>query len=144
MMGVVAAACLLASSAQAQVLITPGVVSFSSFFGARSPTNLVNGSGLTVGPSGTLGAADSTHGNDTDGTMWYSDPFSAPADTSPIVTFNLGGVYDLRTTRLWQYNEPGAFTRYGAKDIEVAVSADNASFTVLKTITPGESRRNQW
>lgn len=138
-MRIVAAACLFNSLAQAQVLIAPSIVSFSSFFGARSPTNLVNGSGLTAGPSGILGAADSTHGNDTDGTMWYSDPFRVPADTSPIVTFNLGGVYDLKTTRLWQYNEPGAFTQYGAKDIEVAVSADNASFTVLKTITPARA-----
>ena len=116
-------------------LIAPSIASFSSSFGARSPTNLVNGSGLTVGSSGILGVPDSTHGNDTDGTMWYSDPYRVPADTSPIVTFNLGGLFDLQTTRIWQYNQPGNFTVYGAKDIEVSVSADNTNFAVLKTIT---------
>lgn len=140
LLGISAAAWMLNSSAQAQILITPSVVSFTSFFGSRSPTNLINGSGLTVGPSGVLGAADSTHGNDVDATMWYSNPFIVPADTSPIVTFNLGGAYDLQTTRLWQYNQPPyAFTVYGAKDIEVAVSIDNTNFTVLTSITPARA-----
>jgi hypothetical protein len=136
MRGIVVAVCLFNGAAQAQTIIAPSIDSVTSFYGSRSPTNLVNGTGLTAGPSGILGAADSTHGNDVDATMWYSNPFIVPADTSPIVTFNLGGVYDLQTTRLWQYNEPPyAFTVYGAKDIEVAVSSDNTNFTVLTTIT---------
>jgi hypothetical protein len=120
-------------------LLAPAVVTFSSYYGTRSPTNLVNGSGLLVGPSGILGAADSTHGDDADGTMWYSDPYHFPADSSPMVTFDLGGILDLKTTRLWQYNEPGGFTVYGAKDIEVAVSTDNTNFTVLTTLRPARA-----
>jgi hypothetical protein len=140
MRGMVVAVCLYNGAAQAQTIISPSIDSVTSFYGSRSPTNLVNGTGLTAGPSGILGAADSTHGNDVDATMWYSNPFIVPADTSPIVTFNLGGAYDLQTTRLWQYNEPPyAFTVYGAKDIEVAVSNDNTNFTVLTTITPARA-----
>jgi hypothetical protein len=123
----------------ANAILTPSIVSFSSFFGSRSPTNLVNGSGLTTGASGILGAADSKHGNDVEGTMWYSNPYSTPPDDSPVVTFNLGGVYDLQSTRIWQYNQPGGFTVYGANDIEVSVSTDNTNFIVLKTITPARA-----
>ena len=130
---------LPSGSAQAQLLISPNIVSFTSFFSPRSPTNLANGSGLTAGPSGILGAADSTHGNDADGTMWCSNPYSTPPDTSPVITFDLGGVYVLQITRIWQYNQPGGFTVYGAKDIEISVSADNANFAALSTITPARA-----
>lgn len=124
MMGVVAATGLLNSSAQAQLIVTPSIESVTSFFGPRPPVNMVNGSGLSAGPSGILGAADSTHSNDA-GQMWYSDPFLTPPDTSPIVTFNLGAPYDVQTTRLWQYNQtPQGFTVYGAAEIELSFSSD--------------------
>lgn len=116
-------------------LRTPGIVSFSSYFGSRAPTNLINGSGLTLGASGVLGAADSTHGTDTEGSMWYSNPYATPADTSPVITFDLGELADLLTARVWQYNQPGGFAVYGAKQINISVSVDNTNYTALKTIT---------
>jgi hypothetical protein len=120
-------------------LRVPGIASFSSYFGSRSPTNLVNGSGLVLGASGILGAADSTHGNDTEGSMWYSNPFSTPADTSPVVTFDLGGVADLLTTRIWQYNQPGGFAVYGAKNLQLSVSANTTNYTALTMIAPRQA-----
>ena len=71
--------------------------------------------------------------------MWYSNPYLTPPDISPFVTFNLGGVYDLKTTRVWQYNQPGGFTVYGAKDITISVSPDDTNFTALGTITPARA-----
>jgi hypothetical protein len=69
--------------------------------------------------------SDSTHGSDVDGTMWYSNPYIVSPDAHPVVTFNLGGIFNLKTTRIWQYNQPGGFTIYGAKHIAMSVSADN-------------------
>ena len=141
MTGVVAAACWLNSSVQAQIIVTPSSIeSVSSFFGNRSPVHLIDGSGLTVGPSGILGAADSTHGNVVDTTMWYSDPFPPASDYTPIVTFNLGAVFDVQTLRLWQFNQEGGFTVYGAYEVELSVSADNTNFTTLSpTLFPARA-----
>ena len=135
--GVGAAVCLLCSSVLAQLIVTPTVNSFSSAFGPRVPGHLVDGSGLTAGPSGILGAADSTHGNDVDSSMWYSDPFLTPPDTTPWVVLDMGGEYDLQTTRLWQFNQsPYGFTVYGAAEVEVSVSVDNTNFTSLGSVFP--------
>ncbi|MBI4326800.1 MAG: discoidin domain-containing protein [Chloroflexi bacterium] len=132
------AALLLSESAQAQDLIRPTIQSFSSELTAccnRKAAYLVDGSGLTAGPSGILGAADSTQGNTPDGSMYLSEQ----PDTSPTITFNLGGTYDLKATRIWNYNEGGPFPIYGAKAIEVSVSADNVTFTAVATITPKQA-----
>jgi len=120
-------------------LAVPVIASFSSFYGSRSPTNLVNASGLTAGPSGILGGVDSTHDTDVEGAMWYSDPYITPPDTNPVVTFDLGSVCDLQTTRIWQYNQPGGFTIYGAKDIAISVSLDNTNFSAQSTISPARA-----
>ena len=137
MVGVVAAAGLLNSSAQAQLIVTPTVISNSSAFGPRVAQHIVDGSGLTVGPSGILGAADSTHGNDVNASMWYSDPFLTPPDTTPFVVLDLGAAYDLQTARLWQFNqEPYGFTVYGAAEVEISVSSDNTNYTSLGSVFP--------
>src|SRR5208337_2254054 len=125
----------LSISGPCNVLVDPIIAAYSSYFAPRTPTNLVNSSGLTAGPSGVLGAADSTHDTNADLTMWYSNPYSTPPDTNPFVTFYLGGSYTLQTTRLWQYNQAGGFTVYGAKDINVLVSADGTNFNLLSTIS---------
>lgn len=135
-LAVLVATCLV-NCAQAQLIVTPTVNSYSSYFGPRTPQHLVDGSGLTAGPSGILGAADSTHGNDVDSSMWYSDPFLTPPDTTPYVVLDMGGEYDLQTTRIWQFNQsPYGFTVYGAAEVEVSVSVDNTNFTSLGSIFP--------
>ena len=58
------------------------------------------------------------------------NPFLTPPDYTPIVTFDLGGIYDVQTTRIWQFNQsPYAFTVYGAADIELSFSSDGTNFT---------------
>ena len=120
-----------------QPIVAATVISNSSYFGQRTPQHIVDGSGLSVGPSGILGAADSTHGNNVDSSMWYSDPFLTPPDTTPYVVLDLGGDYDLQTTRIWQYNQsPYGFTVYGAAEVEISVSSDNVSYNSLGSVFP--------
>ncbi len=132
-LGLIATSWLLESSAHAQVLIDPTINSFSSqlsFCCDRKAVYIVNGSGLTAGPSGILGNSDSTHGNAPDGNMWVSDS----GDAGPWFVFDLGGTYNLQTTRIWNYNEAGG-TAFGPSNILVSASADNVTFTPVTTIT---------
>ena len=69
--------------------------------------------------------------------MWYSDPFLTSSDTTPYVVLDLGGDYDLQTTRIWQYNQsPYGFTVYGAAEVEISVSSDNVSYNSLGSVFP--------
>ncbi len=134
---VLAAAGMFTNLASSQLIVTPTVISNSSAFGPRVAQHIVDGSGLTVGPSGILGAADSTHGNDVNAAMWYSDPFLTPPDTTPWVVLDFGAAYDLETTRIWQFNqEPYGFTVYGAAEVEISVSSDNTNYTSLGSVFP--------
>lgn len=130
--------CLIGGLVQAQNIIQPGVSAYSS----QNPLNLDrtaarsrDGSGLTAGSSGISGAADSTHGRVANGSMWTTKGnFAAPFDTDPQITFDLGAVTNLETIRIWNYNE-NTFTKFGAKEIRVSTSLDNATFTALGDIT---------
>jgi hypothetical protein len=134
---VLSVACLLSNLGISQLIVAPTVISNSSAFGPRIAQHIVDGSGLTVGLSGILGAADTTHGNNTDASMWYSDPFLTPADTTPYVVLDLGAEYDLQTTRIWQYNQaPYDFTVFGAAEVEISVSSDNVTYESLGSVFP--------
>ena len=133
LLAIFADAGLPSSSARAQVLIAPAIQSVSSelsYCCDRKAAYLVDGSALTAGASGIIGDSDSTHGSAPDHNMWVSDT----GDTSPILVFNLGGAYNLQTTRIWNYNET-CCTAFGARNVEIAVSLDNVSWTVLATNT---------
>ncbi len=133
MLTLLAGSGLPTGSVMAQVLIDPSIQSFSSqlsYCCNRKAIYIVNGSGLTAGPSGILGNSDSTHGNAPDGAMWVSDS----GDASPWFVFDLGGTYNLQTTRIWNYNEAGG-TAFGPSNILVSASADNVTFTPVTTIT---------
>ena len=129
----------LGLSAQAQLLIQPAVATFSSQnpYGInRYASYTVDGSGLTAGPSGILGAADSTCNGTASPGMWTTrGNTGTPNDTAPSITYDLGAVHTLQTTRLWNYNETG-FTKIGAQSIRLSTSADNTNFTALTTLTP--------
>ncbi len=110
-MGVVAAAGLLNNSTHAQVLINPSLFSFSSQRTSppRQAIHTVDGSGLTAGASGILGAADSTHNTDPNA-MWLTyGNLIVPIDLNPAITYDLNGYYDLVTTRIWNYNQVRLF-----------------------------------
>ena len=130
---------LLGLAAQAQLLIAPTVKAYSSqnpWGIPRAAANTVNGSGLTAGPSGVLGNADSTHNGTADNGMWTSGGTSlATPDTNPYITYDLGSVYDLQATRIWSYNETG-FTYIGAQSILLSASVEGSIFTTLTTMNP--------
>lgn len=122
---------------QAQTIIQPSVTSFSSQnpYGVdRAASRTRDASGLTAGGSGILGEADSTHGSVANGNMWTSRGNTAgPMDMNPTITYDLGGITNLQTIRIWNYNE-NAFTKFGVRSIRVATSPDNVTFTVLGNI----------
>lgn len=121
-----AASAVLAASAHAAV-ITPVSATASSTFnnGAYNAQNLVNGSGL----SGDL--HDSNYAS-----MWMTNLGESKAQ----VTFDLGGLFNLASADIWQFNfgtnTPVISTLdRGIKDFRVLVSLDGASFTEIFTGT---------
>jgi autotransporter-associated beta strand protein len=120
-----------AGTVQAQTIIDPLVYTFSSQnpYGLdRAVVHTVDGSGLTAGPSGILGAADSTVDTSATPNMWTTTGNQGPTDLNPSVTYDLGGFCNLQTVRIWNYNE-GGFSPIGASDILLSTSADGTNFT---------------
>jgi len=136
----------VSASYTATPIITPSVVQFSSELTqyGRQVVHTVDGSGLTAGASAILGAADSTVDNNS-ANMWTTDGKGySPNDMNPSVTYDLGGIYNLQTARVWQYNESG-FSKVGASNIVVSTSVDGTNFTQFGTfnLTRGGEATNE-
>lgn len=132
---------VLGGVARAQLIVQPTVTAFSSQnpYGIDRQVGYTrNGSGLSVGPSGIPGAADATHNGTATPGMWTTrGNTGAPNDLDPYVTYDLGAVHTLQTTRIWNYNETG-FLFPGAQTILVSTSTDNTNFTVFGTVSPAQ------
>jgi hypothetical protein len=143
--------------APAQVLIDPTVSSFSSEMTEyqnivnlhREASNVVNGSGLTAGPSTILGASDSTAGTVSDTNEWWTVGNTTGAtpgspDYAPSITFNLGSVYNLTTLRIWNVNQNDAETgnnpapQLGAQSVAVYAGLTLNSLSLVGTETFSE------
>jgi hypothetical protein len=108
----------------------------------RYAHHTIDGSELTAGPSGILGAADSTVGTDSGGNMWLTTGHNAysPDDVNPYLIYDLGLVYNLQTTRIWNYNEGGGdYQKFGAASILLSTSADGVNFKTFGIINPAEA-----
>ncbi len=124
----------VASVASAQFITGVSVIDVSSELGApifdRRAEYLVSSAGLDVGTG--------THSINPDGTMWLSHGvFRDPFDPLPAhVVFDLGGVYDLETVAVWNYNEAtaGLMTR-GANLVNISVGTDLGSLVSLGDFT---------
>ena len=81
----------------------------------------------------TLGAgydsANNTHNGSVRGTNWES----AAADPNPTVTYDLSGVHDLGSMRIWNYNFAGQL-ELGAKTIAIETSVDGQTFAPERSI----------
>lgn len=112
---------------------------------SRAAVHTVNGNGLNInGPN--------THSNAPDGTMWLSTTSDGaccggtlykgnitaaanPADTSPEITFDLGGQYNVSTMKVWNYNEAAAgLSTRGVRTANVRVSNDGINYTSLGVV----------
>lgn len=106
----------------------------------RHASYLVTGTGLDVNGPGT--ATTTPDG----GNMWLSDLDVPPLDPSQeYVTFDLGAVYDLDGTRIWNYNEPCCLNR-GVYELHILVSSDNVTYRDLGVYVlaraPGDAYRD--
>jgi hypothetical protein len=93
---------------------------------------------LDVGGPDTHFSADASTG-----TFWLSAPNTTAADQ--WVVFTLPGLYDLTSTKVWNYNEvPGyGYAARGVATMDVLVSSDGASYTNMGSrsvsVAPGDS-----
>lgn len=128
--------------AQTSILIDPAVTAYSSQNPSgitRSATATVDGSGLTAGPSDVLGGVDSTHDNNSTPNMWTTVGTVGPGtDVNPYIIYDLGSVYDLQTTRIWNYNE-SSFTILGARSMLLSTSLDGTNFSTFSVISPAQA-----
>jgi hypothetical protein len=115
------------------LMIEPSVAGFSSQIAvlARYATNTVNGSGMSG-----LGFATDTHDNSAYD-MWTAGGVYS-GDHNPYITFDLGGYYNLQTTRIWQYNEAG-WRQFSATTIVVSTSTNSVTFMPISTNSLNEA-----
>jgi hypothetical protein len=95
----------------------------------RAALHLVDGSGLDAGGGHTLIP---------DGFMWLSTGngcCGGAADPAPVLTFDLGKLYDLTSMRVWNYNEsqPGLefLLNRGIANADISVAGEDLSFSPL-------------
>lgn len=108
-------------------VIKPVDATASTFFPGRDPdTSIINGNGLTGD-----GSAGSTHGNAAaEGPYWSTNP----GDVAPEITFDLGGLYDVTTMRIWNWNYTG-LTDGGVEDVDVYAGATLGSMALVGSYT---------
>ena len=92
----------------------------------RHAEYMLTDSGLNINGPGTMTTAPDPS------FMWLSD--QNPNIASQFVTFDLGAIYDLDGSRVWNYNEVNILTR-GVYQMIVRVSADNVTYRSLGTYT---------
>jgi len=111
-----------------QMTVAPWVAQVSS----QNPFNLdrlavhtVDGSGMSG-----IGEAGDAHNNFSEGVVWTTmgNLPPGPSDFDPFVTYDLGGVLDVKTMRIWNNNQAG-FSHLGVGSMEVFAGPTLASLT---------------
>ena len=114
---------VFASQAGAAVITGVTATSNSEYPGInRLAAYTVDGSGMTGGQAS----------NDPFGTMWLSDV--GTSIPNPIITFNLGGLYNLTGLQVWNYNESGGTAR-GLSTVTVQEAGTDALFATIGNLT---------
>jgi len=97
------------------VMITPVSVDASSTYFTYDVDDLINDSGI----NGSLHSTNYRH-------MWMNDEEGA----SGILTFDLGGIFSVTSTDIWQYNFSGERDR-GVQAFEILGSTDGLTFSLI-------------
>jgi hypothetical protein len=82
-----------------------------------------------VGTAGFEPTGPGTHTTTPDGCMWMCAVTGNIA--AEYVTFDLGAVYDLAGTRIWNYNENAPWNQRAVHELRILVSSDNVMYRDL-------------
>jgi len=121
-MSIILSVTSLAHVAHAGLITTTAVTASSELHAGYKAENLVNGSGLT----------GATH-DDSFLNMWLAHP----GDTTPTLTFDLGSLYSITSTNIWQYIWPNNTDR-GVNDLDIFWSTDNTTYTLWNSVNLAE------
>jgi hypothetical protein len=143
-----------AGSARANVITGVTIQDVSS----QLTQNFTRAASFTVTAPGLNINGPGTYSDVPDGNMWLntgngccggfssSDPTNN-TDAHPQITWNLGGVYDVNSMRIWNYNEnsgnPAEFTLRGIHPADVYTSTDGTNYTFLESITLNQAPGNE-
>ena len=84
----------------------------------------------------------SPHSATPGGPMWLSDGHTDVADQH--IAFDLGGSYDLKKIRVWNYIEPvRGFMNYGIKDMEILASRNGTDYRAYGTFSLNEASQTE-
>ncbi len=116
---------LFCGTSNAALITGTSIVSATTGSNANmSPSDAIDGGGLSGGA-----ALTGTHS-----TTWTDHWWGA--GTTPQITIDLGGNYNLDTIHIWNYNENGQSSR-GLQNVEIYVSTDASDLNLVKLITSG-------
>lgn len=119
MVNYLTAAALIALPMSAQAAIAISNVTASSTFRTYNVVNLVNGSGLT----------GSLHNGEFEN-KWLSN-----AEPAPTLTFDLGSVYALWNTVIWNYGGGCCGTERNVNSFTILFSTDDITYTSFGTFS---------
>jgi len=143
-----ALALLVASCAcvHAVELLTPTGVTLDAGSQFFSVQNLRNDSGLS-GAADIANYTSITHGNASGSTAWTTnasggDYYAAPIGPTPVMTFDLGGLFMVSDLVVWGYHF-GSSNNNEAKTFDATFSTDGANFGGLRTVDHARTAWNQ-
>lgn len=115
-------ACLFVGSANAALISVSSVTASSTFF-SYDVNNLINGNGL----SGSMHSGDFN-------TKWMSG-----SSVAENLTFDLGSVFDISSSSIWNYGNGCCDAERSVKDLSVEGSIDGISYSAIGGFTLSQS-----
>jgi hypothetical protein len=119
------AAALLAGHAQAAIITPSAATSTSTIGGSRTIVEVINGSDLSAGgASGDILSETHDPLSDKAG-YWLSANGAGNAPITEILTFDLGGTFNVDAVHLWNYDRGGDNPTRAIKTFDISFSTNN-------------------